>query len=140
MRARLFDVGVETGNHILVTLFDDAAFHFHGVSEFAASVGEILLEQSEALWLFILGEGRGEAFNFSNGLQISVLQLVERILTAMGSELKPEVRNESSHEIRNQYLDAAKAREMLGWQPLFDLDQGLALTIDWYRNLLTHER
>ena len=65
MRARLFDVGVETGNHILVTLFDDAAFHFHCVSEFAAGVGEILLEQSEALGLFVLREGRGEALYFA---------------------------------------------------------------------------
>ncbi len=35
----------------------------------------------------------GEAFNFSNELQVTVLQLVEQILAAMGSELKPEVRN-----------------------------------------------
>ena len=80
----------------------------------------------------------GERFNFSNELQVTVAELVERILGAMGSNLKPEMRNEASNEIRAQHLSAAKAREMLGWQPLFDLDQGLALTINWYRNLLNH--
>jgi CDP-glucose 4,6-dehydratase len=75
----------------------------------------------------------GEAFNFSNELQVTVLELVGQILAAMGSELKPEVRNEAGNEIRAQHLSAAKARQMLGWRPLFDLNRGLALTIDWYR-------
>jgi CDP-glucose 4,6-dehydratase len=64
---------------------------------------------------------------------VTVLELVGQILAAMGSELKPEVRNEAGNEIRAQHLSAAKARQMLGWRPLFDLNRGLALTIDWYR-------
>ncbi len=82
----------------------------------------------------------GHAFNLSNELNVTVLQLVERILAAMGSSLKPEVRNESSNEIREQHLSAAKARRMLGWSPLFNLDEGLALTIDWYREFLRDDR
>ena len=80
-------------------------------------------------------ELRGEAFNFSNELQISVLELVQRILTAMDSHLQPVVRNEASNEIRHQYLSAAKARNMLHWAPLFDLETGLSRTIHWYRQL-----
>jgi CDP-glucose 4,6-dehydratase len=78
----------------------------------------------------------GQAFNFSNEIQVTVLELVERILSEMGSTLEPEVRNEASNEIRHQYLSAAKARELLGWSPLFDLDEGLARTIAWYRAYL----
>jgi CDP-glucose 4,6-dehydratase len=74
----------------------------------------------------------GEAFNFSNEIQISVLSLVERILRAMGSTLEPEVRNEATNEIRHQYLSAAKARARLDWVPSFTLDEGLARTIRWY--------
>jgi CDP-glucose 4,6-dehydratase len=79
---------------------------------------------------------RGEAFNFSNEIQITVLDLVERILALMKSDLKPDVRNEANNEIRKQYLSAAKARKDLGWSPLFTLDEGLRRTIDWYRDLL----
>jgi len=79
---------------------------------------------------------RGEAFNFSNELQMSVLEVVERILDLMGSDLEPEIRNEASHEIRHQYLSAEKARRTLGWEPLFTLDAGLRRTIDWYMELL----
>lgn len=78
----------------------------------------------------------GEAFNFSNELQITVLELVEKIRIAMGSTLEPEVRNEASNEIRHQYLSAAKARQRLEWAPLFDMDTGLERTVAWYKEFL----
>jgi CDP-glucose 4,6-dehydratase len=78
-------------------------------------------------------ELRGEAFNFSNELQITVIELVERILGMMGSDLEPEVRNEATNEIRHQYLSAEKARQALEWSPLFTLEKGLERTIDWYQ-------
>jgi CDP-glucose 4,6-dehydratase len=83
-------------------------------------------------------ELKGEAFNFSNEIQITVLELVQRILTLMGSDLAPEMRNETTNEIRRQYLSADKARRVLGWSPLFDLDQGLQKTIEWYQELFSN--
>jgi CDP-glucose 4,6-dehydratase len=78
----------------------------------------------------------GMAFNFSNERQITVLELVRRILRAMNSPLEPDIRNEACHEIRHQYLSAARAREVLGWEPLFSPDEGLRRTIAWYREFL----
>lgn len=78
----------------------------------------------------------GEAFNFSNETQMTVVEVVERILKLMGSDLKPELRNAATNEIRNQYLNAAKAREALGWRPLFTIDEGLQRTIEWYKSFL----
>ncbi|HEX5891216.1 MAG TPA: GDP-mannose 4,6-dehydratase [Pyrinomonadaceae bacterium] len=78
----------------------------------------------------------GQAFNFSNESQLTVSELVDRILELMKSTLEPDVRNEAVNEIREQYLSARKAREVLGWKPLFTLDEGLRRTIDWYRGLL----
>lgn len=77
-------------------------------------------------------ELRGEAFNFSNEIEVTVLELVQRILRLVKSGLKPDVRNEASNEIRHQYLSAAKARRVLEWSPLFDLDGGLQRAIGWY--------
>jgi CDP-glucose 4,6-dehydratase len=81
-------------------------------------------------------ELKGEAFNFSNEIQVTVLELVRRILALMKSGLEPEIRNEASNEIRHQYLSAAKAREQLGWRPLFTLEEGLRRTIAWYRDFV----
>ena len=78
----------------------------------------------------------GQAFNFSNESQVSVSELVDRILTLMKSDLRPDVRNQSLNEIREQYLSAAKARALLGWKPLYTLDEGLRRTIDWYGEFL----
>ena len=76
---------------------------------------------------------RGEAFNLSNETPVTVLELVERILQLMNSGLKPTIHNETSNEICRQYLSTAKARQVLGWRPLFTLDEGLKRTIDWYK-------
>jgi CDP-glucose 4,6-dehydratase len=77
---------------------------------------------------------RGRAFNFSDESPVSVLALVRRVLALMGSDLEPEVLDEATHEIREQYLSAARARAELGWHPLFSLDEGLRRTIGWYRD------
>ena len=79
---------------------------------------------------------RGEAFNFSNEEGISVLDLITRISRLMGSDLQPDIRDEATNEIREQRLSAAKARQQLGWKPLFSLDEGLNRTIEWYRKFL----
>ena len=75
----------------------------------------------------------GEAFNFSNELQITVLELTNKILTLMGKmHLKPVILNQAEHEIKHQYLSARKAREMLNWKPKYDIDSALKETIAWY--------
>lgn len=78
----------------------------------------------------------GEAFNFSNEIQLSVNQIVEKILLLMKSDLSPIILNETSNEILHQYLSAKKAHTLLGWQPKFTLDEGLEKTIEWYRVFL----
>lgn len=75
----------------------------------------------------------GEAFNFSNEIQLTVLELVKKILKAMDSDLKPKVLNQGSHEIKHQYLSAEKARKLLNWTPAHTIDEGLEKTIEWYK-------
>lgn len=74
----------------------------------------------------------GEAFNFSNEIQLTVLELVEKILKKMNSNLKPKVLNQGSNEIKHQYLSAEKARKLLNWTPAYTIDEGLEKTIGWY--------
>ncbi|HLB92767.1 MAG TPA: NAD-dependent epimerase/dehydratase family protein [Terriglobales bacterium] len=79
---------------------------------------------------------RGQAFNFSNESQVSVIDIVELILRKMQSSLHPEVLNRASNEIRHQFLSAARARTVLDWQPRFTLESGLDRTLEWYREFL----
>jgi CDP-glucose 4,6-dehydratase len=84
-------------------------------------------------------ELKGEAFNFSNEIQMTVSEIVEKILALMNSNLKPDIRNEISNEILHQYLSAEKARALLDWSPLFNLETGLLQTINWYKNFFGDE-
>jgi CDP-glucose 4,6-dehydratase len=79
----------------------------------------------------------GESYNFSTETQTTVLELVGKITTLMGSSLKPEVLNQASNEIKDQYLSAAKAKRQLGWKPGYTLDSSLKETIKWYTALLS---
>lgn len=79
----------------------------------------------------------GEAFNFSTERPLSVLQLVEMLQAATGTELEPDIRGTARHEIFHQYLSAAKARKMLGWEPRYTMQEAIAETVDWYRGVLS---
>ena len=81
----------------------------------------------------------GQAFNFSNEIQLTVLELVNKILKIMGSCMKPIILNQGSNEIIHQYLSAKKARTVLGWSPKYTVDEGLSKTIEWYKGFLKKE-
>ena len=79
----------------------------------------------------------GEAFNFSNELQITVLELVRKILVLMNkTDLEPVILNRAINEIKHQYLSAEKARKFLNWHPEYTLEKGLEETIKWYDDFL----
>ena len=80
----------------------------------------------------------GEAYNFSNEIQMTVKDLVSIICELYGGDIKtPVVLNEAPNEIPHQYLSAEKARTELGWGPRYTLKEGLVETIAWYRDYLT---
>lgn len=79
---------------------------------------------------------RGRAFNFAYGAPLTVLELVRRIIAVVGVDVEPDVRNETRHEIVEQYLDPRRSRDDLGWTPACDFDEGLRRTVAWYREFL----
>jgi len=81
-------------------------------------------------------ETRGEVFNAGHNKPIRVLELVEAILRLSGRmDLRPEVLGKGSlhGEIDRQWLDAEKAKKVLGWEPRVELGEGLRRTIIWYQ-------
>lgn len=79
----------------------------------------------------------GQAFNFGTARPLSVLEITQKILRLMQREdLAPDVRNESSGEILHQYLASDKAKRVLGWSPVAEVDDGLRDTIAWYTDFL----
>jgi CDP-glucose 4,6-dehydratase len=74
----------------------------------------------------------GDAFNFSPQSRATVLDIVNAIGRVMGVAANPLVLATATMEIRDQTLDARKARERLGWNAQWSLDDGLRETVAWY--------
>lgn len=96
--------------------------------EDGASAYMLLAEKMEELNL------TGEAFNFSQEVQLTVLDITNLILGLMGrKDLKPVILNKAHGEIIRQFLSNEKARKILGWKPKYTLKEGLKKTIGWYK-------
>lgn len=80
-------------------------------------------------------EVRGQAFNAGGGRPHPVGEVVELIARLAGTGVEPDVRGTGNPagEIDRQYVDPAKIRELVGWEPEVELEEGLRRTIDWYR-------
>ena len=78
----------------------------------------------------------GQAFNFGDESPVSVTAMYEAVCEAVGrSYVEPEVLDNAVGEIREQYLSAVRAREVLGWKAQIGLEEGLARTVAWYESL-----
>ena len=81
------------------------------------------------------GNLAGEAFNFSGGNLLSVLDITHKILELMERKNHPvNILNQSKGEIKDQYLSIEKAKKILDWSPIYSLEDGLRETIEWYRS------
>ncbi|MFJ5050404.1 NAD-dependent epimerase/dehydratase family protein [Streptomyces sp. NPDC088719] len=88
-------------------------------------VAEVLTERPDTV------AGRG--FNFSHTKPQSVLEMLENISKAVGTEIEPVILGEASDEIPAQYLDSSQAMAELGWEPGIGMHEGLRRTAAWYR-------
>ena len=79
----------------------------------------------------------GQAFNFGLDQPVGVLETVQAIIRLVGKpQLEPIILDQAHNEIPDQYLDASKARSVLGWEPNYSLEQGLVESIEWYTDYL----
>ncbi len=89
----------------------------------------------------LTGQAAGQAYNFSNEIQMTVRELVGLICELFDGPIsEPIVLNEAPNEIPHQYLSAEKARTELGWAPHHTLREGLVETIAWYKDYLSTTR
>ena len=76
----------------------------------------------------------GQSYNIGGGLELSNKELTERVLESMGvdwSMVQP-VEDRKGHDRRYSVNDG-RIRE-LGYEPLHSFDEGLAETVQWYRD------
>jgi UDP-glucuronate decarboxylase len=73
--------------------------------------------------------------NIGNPNEMTVRELAEKVVAMVGSSAKLEYRDLPSDDPRQRQPDITRARELLGWEPRVPLEQGLAQTIRFFREL-----
>ena len=71
------------------------------------------------------------AFNVGTGVGTSVIELARLLQEAAGSNAPTEFAPKRPGEQQESFLDASKARTLLGWEPVVTLSEGLAKTFAW---------
>jgi CDP-glucose 4,6-dehydratase len=80
----------------------------------------------------------GRAWNAGAGRPYSVSDIVSRLIAVSGRNVEPDVQGEGTPhgEIDRQFLDSGRIRDELGWEPRWQLDDGLRETWAWYERHL----
>jgi nucleoside-diphosphate-sugar epimerase len=73
-------------------------------------------------------------FNVATGRRISLNELYRRLSAMTGSTLAPTYAPPRAGDVRDSLADVTRAREVLGYAPTVDLDEGLRRTLDWCRS------
>ena len=83
----------------------------------------------------------GRAWNAGAGRPYSVKEIVSRLVAVSGREVEPDIQGEGTPhgEIDRQFLDSSRIRDELGWEPHWELDDGLRETWTWYERHLSRD-
>ena len=75
----------------------------------------------------------GGAFNIGSGMEFSILDITDRIISHLGkgTELIKYVKDRPGHVLRHA-VDTTRIHEIFGWKPEFSFEEAMAATIDWY--------
>jgi UDP-N-acetylglucosamine 4-epimerase len=81
-------------------------------------------------------EAINQVYNVAYGSSASLNQLFDLVKSNLNSSINPEYKAERKGDIKNSLANINKAKSLLGYNPLVNLEQGMQITIDWYKNNL----
>ena len=79
------------------------------------------------------GDAAGQAFNIAYGGREYLIDIYYDLCKALGKEVEPHFGPDRAGDIKHSNADISKARELLGYNPEYDFESGIALAIDWYK-------
>jgi dTDP-glucose 4,6-dehydratase len=89
----------------------------------------------EGIWR-LMDNAVSDPVNIGNPQEMTLLELAKRIIELAGSKSEIVFRPLPEDDPRVRQPDISRARRLLGWAPRVDTDEGLRLTLDWYRGRL----
>ncbi|GAC1506114.1 MAG: SDR family oxidoreductase [Candidatus Dormibacteraceae bacterium] len=89
--------------------------------------------------LAALEKGSGGTFHVSTGIALSVNDLFRKLADLTDYQLKPAFGPARKGDVYRIALDNQRARDELDWEPRVNLEEGLSLTVDYFREQVLHE-
>lgn len=86
-------------------------------------------------YLFLLknlDKVKGQAFNFSSGDTLSVLDLIKKAEKILKIKINYKILNNAKNEILYQHLDDSKIKKM-NWRQIYNLDSVFKKVLEWYK-------
>ncbi len=83
--------------------------------------------------LAALDKGSGGTFHVSTGIPITVNELFRKLAIVTNYQLDPVFGPSRKGDVYRIALDNGRARGVLGWEPRISLEEGLSLTVDYFR-------
>ncbi|NIP86347.1 MAG: NAD-dependent epimerase/dehydratase family protein [Planctomycetales bacterium] len=80
----------------------------------------------------------GQCFNVAGGRSISLLKMLSTLQEVLGTKITPKFADRRPGDIHESLADIHRAEEVLDYQPQVSFEEGIRLSIDYYRQL--HER
>ena len=81
----------------------------------------------EAIYLTVKKVQEYDVFNIGSGISYSVGEVIDMVQRILGSNKPVECKNQTRrNELNNVVADITHAKEVLGWEPVHTLEQGLA--------------
>jgi nucleoside-diphosphate-sugar epimerase len=75
----------------------------------------------------------GEVINVATGGRISLNELLRTMNRIVGTEITAKYAEPRAGDVRDSQADITKARRLLGYEPIVQLEEGLRRTLDWCR-------
>jgi nucleoside-diphosphate-sugar epimerase len=75
----------------------------------------------------------GDVYHFASGQEISIGKMFEKIREAIGTNIEPIWQSARENDMSRSYGNFEKAKSELGWSPKVSLEEGLKLTVNWWR-------
>jgi dTDP-glucose 4,6-dehydratase len=87
----------------------------------------------------LMNSDEHEPVNIGNPQEITILEFAERVRTLLGSEVPIVFKPLPQDDPKQRCPDISKAKRLLEWQPKVNLNEGLQLTLDFFRQQVAAE-
>lgn len=81
-------------------------------------------------------EACGQAYNIAYGGRVSLNELYKTLKNLLNKDIEPIYGPNRKGDIKHSNADISKASKLLGYKPSYSFEDGIKLTIDWYKTNL----